>query len=79
MGGLLILNKSPLGESTSIPSFNIPLMIRGDKVGLVEAIVINTDEEFPKIMFAGTLIKELKNQNALVKLLQAEGIHLGKP
>jgi hypothetical protein len=61
---------------------DIPLYIRGDKVGVIEQVVINpsTDPENPwfKIAFTGTLIKDLKDATQLVKLLQIEGIHLGQ-
>lgn len=63
----------------SLPKFEIPLIIKGSKVGVIEAIIIDDDGDFPKIMFAGTLIKELKDQENFVKLLQKEGIHMGKP
>lgn len=64
-----------------LPKFEIPLVIKGLKVGVIEAIVMDdkTEDGFPKIMFAGTLIRELKDKEMLVKLLQKEGIHLGKP
>lgn len=61
---------------------DIPLIIRGDKIGVIEEVVIlpSTDPENPwfKIAMNGTLIKDLKNAEQLIKLLQIEGIHLGK-
>ena len=62
---------------------DIPLLIRGDKIGVIEEVVIlpSTDPDKPwfKIAINGTLIKDLKNAEQLIKLLQIEGIHLGKP
>ncbi|KKN08637.1 hypothetical protein LCGC14_1054780 [marine sediment metagenome] len=62
---------------------DIPLIIKGSQVGVIEKIIIDpsTDPKNPwfKIAFTGTLIKELKNSKQLVRLLQIEGIHLGKP
>ena len=66
--------------SNILPKFEIPLVIKGSKVGLIEMIVMDPDVDgFPKIMFAGTLLRELKDSETLVRLLQIEGIHLGKP
>ena len=64
-----------------LPKFEIPLILKGSKVGIIEAIVMDTEQEngFDKIMFAGVLIRELQDQEMLVALLQKEGIHLGKP
>ena len=69
-------------KNNFLPNFEIPLIIKGTKVGLVEAFVLDekSDEDgFPKFMIGGTLIRELKEQEKLVKLLQQEGIHFGKP
>lgn len=60
-----------------LPKFEIPLVLKGLKVGVIEAIVLNDEDEFPKIIFSGTLIRELEQPETLVKLLQKEGIHLG--
>ena len=73
------MSKSPTGDGkTTIPAFNIPLKIRGDVVGTIEMFALDDEGTFPKIMFAGTLTKELQDIEALVKLLQVEGIHFGK-
>jgi len=62
---------------------DIPLIIKGNQVGVIEQIIINpsTDPKNPwfKIALSGTLVKELKNSKQLVRLLQIEGIHFGKP
>lgn len=73
------MDKSALGGSTTIENLNIPLIIRGEKVGLLEMFVVDDEQEFPKILIGGTLIKKLQHPDALAKLLQLEGIHLGKP
>jgi hypothetical protein len=64
--------------SDYLPKFEIPLVIKDNKVGVIEAIIIDDEGEFPKIMFSGTLIKKLDHPEVLVKLLQKEGVHLGK-
>lgn len=74
---MLTLTKSPI-ENTSIKDLNIPLIIRGDRVGVIEGIIFKKNE-FPEIYIQGVLIKELQNPEALIKLLQSEGLHLGKP
>ncbi len=58
---------------------DIPLIIKGDKVGVIEEIKILPNKTTPwvKISINGTLIKELKDPENLIKLLQVEGIHLG--
>lgn len=76
-------NDSPEPEINHnfLPKFEIPLVLKGLKVGVIEAIVLDpaSVDGFPKIMFAGTLIRELQDSEMLVALLQKEGIHLGKP
>lgn len=72
MWGLLTLTNE------QIKNLNIPLIIRGDRVGIIEIIMLKTMDGFPKIFISGTLIKELKNPDALVELLKVEGINLGK-
>ena len=57
-----------------LPKFEIPLIIKGNVVGIIETIVLDDEGDFPEILFAGTLIKELKDQESFVKLLQKEGM-----
>lgn len=58
--------------------FEIPLVIKGKKIGIIEIIVINDEGDFPEILFSGILLHKLEKPKVLVKLLQKEGIHLGK-
>lgn len=60
--------------------FEIPLVIKGKQIGVVETIVMDTREDgFPEFLMGGTFFNELEKPEVLVKLLQKEGIHLGKP
>lgn len=61
-----------------LPKFEIPLVFKKKKIGVIEAIGFNPDTEFPTIVFSGKLFHMLDEPSTLVKLLQAEGIHLGK-
>jgi len=61
----------------------IPLLLRGDKVGVIEKVIVipppDVKNPWFKIAFSGTLIKEMKSVENLIKLLQKEGLHIGKP
>ncbi len=61
----------------TIPKFEIPLILKKKKIGVIDAIGFNPDTEFPTIVFSGKLFHVLNKPDVLVKLLQAEGIHLG--
>jgi len=60
-----------------LPKFEIPLVLRKKKIGVIEAIGF-TDTGFPTIVFSGVLFHKLDKPETLVKLLQREGIHLGE-
>jgi len=59
-------------------NFEIPLVLKKKKIGVIEAIGFNPDSEFPTIVFSGKLFHILEKPDVLVKLLQKEGIHLGE-
>lgn len=61
-----------------LPVFDIPLVLKKKKIGVIEAIGFNPDAEFPTIIFSGVLFHMLDKPEVLVKLLQKEGIHLGE-
>ena len=63
----------------SVPKLEIPLIMKGTKIGLVDAIGLNDVDGFTTIVFRGILLRELQDQETLIKLLQIEGIWLGKP
>jgi len=63
----------------SLPKFDIPLVMRGKKIGVIETVRYNPEGDFPSIMFQGKLLYKLENADTLVKLLMKEGIHLGEP
>lgn len=63
---------------SDLPKFEIPLVFKKKKIGVIEAIGFNPDAEFPTIVFSGKLFHMLDEPDTLVKLLQVEGIHLGK-
>ena len=69
-----------MGDDTisGLPKFEIPLVFKKKKIGVIEAIGFNPDSEFPTIVFSGKLFHMLDEPKDLVKLLQAEGIHLGE-
>ena len=62
----------------TLPVFDIALILRKKKIGVIEAIGFNPDTEFPTIVFSGKLFHMLDKPEVLVKLLQKEGIHLGE-
>ena len=62
----------------TLPAFDIALVLRKKKIGVIEAIGFNPDTGFPTIVFSGKLFHKLDNPETLVKLLQKEGIHLGE-
>ncbi len=61
-----------------LPVFDIPLVLKKKKIGVIETIGFNPDVEFPIIVFSGKLFHMLEKPDVLVKLLQKEGIHLGE-
>lgn len=58
--------------------FEIPLVFKKKKIGIIEKIGFTPNEDFPSIKFEGKLFHMIDKPEILVKLLQAEGIHLGK-
>lgn len=58
--------------------FEIPLIFKKKKIGIIEKIGFIPSEDFPSIKFEGKLFHMMDKPDVLVKLLQKEGIHLGE-
>ncbi len=66
-------------EGDHLPDFNIPLVIKGKQVGVIEAIGFKDDDGAQRFVISGYLLHALENATNLVELLKVEGVHLGKP
>ena len=62
-----------------IPQFDIPLVMKGKQIGVIEAIGFNDDDGAQRFVISGYFLHAMLNVDTLVKLLKVEGIHLGKP
>ena len=71
-------NLTDTTEKDYIPKFEIPLVMKNEQVGVIEAIGFKREGEAEKLVFSGYLLKPLAHPEKLVELLKLEGMYLGK-
>ena len=68
---------TPAPSRPTNPPQKIDVFCRGEKIGELESIAL--DSKNYTLVFTGVLVREITDQNLLIKLLLREGVHLGKP